>query len=115
VKSLNIATMRFQQLLTELSTNPSVDLALANRDLDTGSRVRPGAYKFTDRAYAELLHRVTENPGRPIPPALREDILDYYADPAAPISTKRNHKAWKRVLAELELLNQAAAESRHER
>ena len=115
VKSLNIATMRFQQLLTELSSNPSVDLALANRDLDTGSRVRPGAYKFTDRTYAELLHKVTENPGNPIPPALRQDILDYYADQAAPISTKRNRKAWKRVLAELELLDQAAAENRHQR
>jgi hypothetical protein len=47
---------------------------------------------------------------------LREDILAYYADPEAPISTKRNRKAWKKVLAQLEVLEHpAAADSRQER
>ena len=116
VKSLNLAVTQFQTLLAELSKSPSSELALANRDLDTGSKVRPGAYRLTDRAYAELLHKVTAKPGLPIPPALREDILAYYADPEAPISTKRNRKAWKKVLAQLELLkNPATAGSRQER
>ena len=108
VKSLNIALSRFQDVLAELSKDRASELALANRDLDTGSRVRPGAYKLTDRAYAQLLHKVTEQPGLPIPAGLREDILAYYADPAAPIATKRNGKAWRRVLAQLELLDHGA-------
>ena len=104
VKSLDVAVTQYEALLTELSKSPSSELALANRDLDTGSKVRPGAYRLTDRAYAELLHKVTAKPGLPIPAALREDILAYYADPEAPISTKRNRKAWKKLLAQLELL-----------
>jgi len=116
IKSLDVAVTQYQALLAELSKNPSVELVLANRDLDTGSKVRPGAYRLTDRAYAELLHKVTAQPGLPIPPALRGDILAYYADPEAPISTKRNRKAWKKVLAQLELLkNPATADSRQER
>jgi hypothetical protein len=47
---------------------------------------------------------------------LREDILAYYADPAAPISTKQNRRAWKKVLAQLQSLEQQAlADSRNER
>lgn len=104
VKSLDTAATQFQELLAELSHTPQVQLTLANRDLDTGAKVRPGAYRLTDRAYAQLLHKVTETPGLPIPSGLRQDILAYYADPNAPISTKKNGKAWKQVLAELEYL-----------
>ena len=59
MESLNVALTQFQASLAELSKSPSSELTLANRDLDTGSKVRPGAYRFTDRAYAELLRKVT--------------------------------------------------------
>lgn len=112
VKSLDVAQKHFQELLTELSDAPQGKLTLANRDLDTGAKVRPGAYKLTDQTYAQLLHKVTETPGLPIPSGLREDILAYYADPEAPISTKKNRKAWKNVLADLEYLKlQAPADA----
>jgi hypothetical protein len=104
VKSLDAAVTQFQDLLAELSRSSQGQLTLANRDLDTGAKVRPGAYRLTDRAYAQLLRKVTENPGLPIPAGLRQDILAYYADPDAPISTKKNRKAWKNVLARLEHL-----------
>jgi hypothetical protein len=35
---------------------------------------------------------------------LCHDVLAYYADPNAPISTKKNSKAWKRVQTELTTL-----------
>jgi hypothetical protein len=104
VKSLDAALTEFQGLLTELSHTPKGELKLANRDLDTGAKVRPGAYRLTDQTYAQLLRKITENPGLPIPSGLRQDILTYYADPNAPISTKKNRKAWKNVLAQLEYL-----------
>lgn len=103
VKSLDAALTQFQELLTELSHTPG-QLTLANRDLDTGAKVRPGAYRLTDWTYAQLLHKVAETPGLPIPSGLRRDILTYYADPEAPISTKKNRKAWENVLAQLEYL-----------
>jgi hypothetical protein len=104
VASLNTALTEFQGFLTELSRAPQGDLKLANRDLDTGAKVRPGAYRLTDRTYAQLLRKVTENPGLAIPPGLRQDILAYYEDPEAPISTRSNRKAWKNVMAQLEYL-----------
>ncbi|MBV9505903.1 MAG: zinc dependent phospholipase C family protein [Acidobacteriia bacterium] len=104
VESLNDAVARFGGLLTKLAKEPSGDLALNNLDLDTGAPVRPGAYKLTDQTYAQLLHQVTQQPNISISPGLRENILSYYADPAAAISTRKNPKAWKQVLSELAIL-----------
>jgi hypothetical protein len=42
--------------------------------------------------------------GKPISNALRENILDYYADLGKPFQTKNNPKEWRTVLRELETL-----------
>ena len=70
---------------------------LPNRDLDTGSVVKPGGYPLTDATYANLLHHLTLNPAQSIPPALKEDVLAYYKDPNSPISTKQNPRLWAQV------------------
>ena len=77
---------------------------LANRDLDTGAPTRPGGYRLTDKTYARLLAQTTRHAGNPVPPGLRADILQYYADPAAPISTKNDPAAWARVQHDLQIL-----------
>lgn len=77
---------------------------LPNRDLDTGQVVKPGGYSLTDKTYAELLHRLTRHPKRPIPPGIKSDVEAYYADPNAPITTKKNPEKWARVEAELRIL-----------
>ena len=77
---------------------------LPNRDLDTGQRVVPGGYPLTDQTYVKLLARVTKDPTRPIPGGLKHDILDYYADADAPISTKRNHKKWAETQKQVQVL-----------
>ena len=77
---------------------------LPNRDLDTGYVVRPGGYPLTDATYADLLRRLARNPSQPIPPGIKEDILAYYANPDAPISTMRNPKRWAQVQADLKTL-----------
>ena len=91
-------------MLGELAKDPSHQLDLPNRDLDTGNLVRPGGYKLTDKTYAELLNKLTANPDRRVPSGLRHDVLAYYADPNAPIATKKNANAWKRVQTELTTL-----------
>ncbi|MEO6965103.1 MAG: hypothetical protein ABI076_04300, partial [Acidobacteriaceae bacterium] len=91
----------YERVLHSLQAKPRGALDLADRDLDTGYLVRPGAYRLTDKTYAELLHKLTAEPSRRIPAMLRENILAYYSDPNAPISTKKNATAWKRVQAEL--------------
>ena len=104
VKSLDAADARFKTELHRFSEMPRREWALANLDLDTGTRVRPGGYKLTDKTYAELLQKLATEPGLEVPPGLRADIQAYYANPRAPIATRRNHKAWMRVQAELSFL-----------
>jgi hypothetical protein len=77
---------------------------LPNRDLDTGRVVQPGGYSLTDSTYAHLLHLLTRQPADPIPPGIKEDILAYYADPEAPITTKKNAQLWAQVQADLATL-----------
>jgi hypothetical protein len=77
---------------------------LPNRDLDTGRVVQPGGYSLTDSTYAHLLHLLTRKPSEPIPPGIKEDILAYYADPQAPITTKKNAQLWAQVQADLATL-----------
>jgi len=67
---------------------------LPNRDLDTGAPVRPGAYRLTDETYAKLLDRLVADPHHTVPPGLKSDIVNYYADPNAPIHTKKNPQKW---------------------
>jgi hypothetical protein len=104
VTSVNRTLARYEELLKDLvqapAADPLVTMNLENRDLDTGYRVKPGSYPLTDQTYAKLLDRVVKV-GAPIPDRLKQDIEGYYADPAAPITTKKNKKAWRRVQSEL--------------
>lgn len=77
---------------------------LPNRDLDTGHVVQPGGYPLTDSTYASLLHRLTRHPHQPVPPGIVRDIEAYYANPNAPITTKRHPKRWAEVQADLKTL-----------
>jgi hypothetical protein len=77
---------------------------LVNRDLDTGQPVKPGGYPLTDATYATLLERLTKNPQQPIPPGIKEDVQAYYADPAAPIVTRKDPSAWAKVQDQLKTL-----------
>jgi hypothetical protein len=74
---------------------------LPNRDLDTGVVVKPGGYPLTDSTYADLLRRLAQQPTVPIPPALKEDVQAYYANPDAPITTKKDPQRWAQVQADL--------------
>lgn len=99
VLSLPIDTHRERQ---QAATDPRHPLP--NRDLDTGREVQPGGYSLTDSTYAKLLHRLTRDPKQPVPPGIVRDIQAYYANPDAPITTKRNPKRWAQVQADLKTL-----------
>ncbi len=106
VTSVNHTVDAYADLLKRLRDTPDVDVALPNRDLDTGALVKPGAYRLTDETYAQLLGRIVSRPDRAIPAELRQNILDFYADPDAPISTKKDADAWRRVESELMILKE---------
>jgi hypothetical protein len=78
--------------------------SLPNRDLDTGAVIVPGAYRLTDDTYFSLLRRLVADPRHTVPPGLKADIERYYADPSAPIRTKKNPQQWAQVQAGLATL-----------
>jgi Zinc dependent phospholipase C len=101
VRSINLSTDALGSAMTRLGT---AHQTLVNRDLDTGAPVHPGGYRLTDDTYAKLVHRLVADPKHSVPPGLKGDILNYYADPNAPIHTKKNAKKWAQLQAELQTL-----------
>lgn len=77
---------------------------LVNRDLDTGHVMKPGAYPLADATYARLLHLLTREPQKPIPPGIKRDIEAYYANPDAPFTAKKDAQGWAGVMADLATL-----------
>ena len=104
LKSVNHTVDVYRDLLTKMRTGVDSPLRLANLDLDTGAMTKPGSYPLTDKTYAELVERLTASPERIVPALLKRNILEYYSDPNAPITTKKNEKEWNRVTAGLQVL-----------
>jgi hypothetical protein len=82
-------------------------LELSNDNLDTGAVTTAASYGLTDETYAKLLARTS---GKPVSDALRSDLLSYYADLEKPFSTKRNSKAWRDLVNELNTLKSMPAD-----
>jgi hypothetical protein len=80
-----------------------MDHYISNRDLDTGVIVKPGSYPLTDRTYAKLLAELTKHPATPVPIQLKHDIENFYSDPLAPITTKKDPKQWANVQSNLKV------------
>jgi hypothetical protein len=101
IKSVNrsIKSMRF--VLTHFD---QIERYIPNRDLDTGQVVKPGGYALTDKTYATLLNMITKHPDKVVPNQLKHDLLGYYADPEAPIITKKDPEQWAKVQANLKIL-----------
>jgi len=103
VGSVDRAVTEYEHLLSEIPQHGQDGFAVPDLDLDTGYPTRPGTYRLTDETYAELLARVTRDAARP-PLGLRQNILAFYANPNAPIATKKHRRAWRRVQKELAIL-----------
>ncbi len=88
--SFNTTIDRYRQLLSELKADR---LQLPNENFDTGVLTGAGQYKLTDTAYAKLLDQLSDHYVA-MSPELRGDILAFYHDLNAPISTKTNGKEW---------------------
>jgi hypothetical protein len=106
MKSVNDTVDNYAHLLHETD---SANLELANRDFDTGRETRSGEYGRTDSAYARLIDELARKNFESLNPALLENLLHFYSDPAAPNATRKDAKAWRTLQDELEHLRQRAA------
>jgi hypothetical protein len=101
--SFNASLDRYRELLSELQADR---LKLPNENFDVGELTAAGGYKLGDRAYAQLLDKL-EGHYADLPPELRLDILAFYGDLSAPVSTKSDSVEWARVIKELDQLKAA--------
>jgi len=101
IKSINRSIKSLRFVLTHFDR---IEYYLPNRDLDTGLVVKPGGYPLTDTTYAKLLNMITQHPDKVVPNQLKHDLIGYYADPEAPIITKKDPEKWAQVQADLKTL-----------
>jgi hypothetical protein len=85
-------------------------LTLTDMDFDTGRETRAGEYSLADQTYAHLLDDLAKRNFDQASPQLRQNILSFYADPNAPIATKKNAKAWRATQEELDKLKMASGD-----
>lgn len=100
-------TVEYYRALVAAASQSRV--SIANRNFDTNDPPRPGDYSLVDKTYAELVERLAKQsePAPPIPPELRAQIKRFYADPSAPIETKRHRKDWNKLTRALEKIQAA--------
>ena len=101
--SFNAAIDRYRELLAEVKADR---LELPNENCDTGEPTEAGQYKLTDAAYAKLLDKLADHYAD-VSPELRADLLGFYHNLNAPISTKTSDKEWAKLLKELDELKAA--------
>jgi hypothetical protein len=103
-KSINTTVDQYRAFLEEVRTD---SLVLPNRDFDSGNATKAAEYSLTDDTYAKLLARLSERKFDLTTPALRDDVLHFYADLSAPIETKKDKVGWQKVLVALDQLKSA--------
>jgi hypothetical protein len=100
-KSINSTVDQYRVFLKQVGTN---SLVLPDCDLDTGKTTQAAEYSLTDETYAELLIHLTDRKFDLTSSGLRENILQFYSDPSAPIETKKDEGRWQNVLTSLDQL-----------
>ena len=104
IKSVDLTVENYSNLLRQLN-GKTTGLDLPNRDCDTGREARAGEYPLSDKTYAHLVDDLSKNGAAPVPDVLRENVLEFYSNMNAPIATKKNKKAWRKLLAQLSSLH----------
>jgi hypothetical protein len=107
IKSVDATVENYAGLLREEDKGK---LYLPNRDFDTGRDTRAGEYVLSDKTYAQLVDKlITKNAAASLRPEIRDNLLQFYADPNAPNATKKKAKDWQKLQDQLETLKQSAA------
>ena len=108
IKSINATIDDCDILLHDVR---SKKLDLANTDYDTGRPTKAGEYSLSDSTHAKLVDDLSSKAEAGADHDLRTNLLSFYADSNAPLATRKNAKAWKKLQEELDKLkeNRSAA------
>jgi hypothetical protein len=83
-------------------------LRLPNRNLDTGLPARPAAYRMADDTYADLAEALAKLSAAP-DPAIRDEVLAWFADPNLPFARKKHHSDWRKTQDAIAKLRETTA------
>jgi hypothetical protein len=103
-KSINTTVDQYRIYLKQIRAN---SLELVNCDFDTGKDTKAAEYSLTDDTYAKLLGQLSDRKFDLTSAALRDNILNFYADLSLPLETKKDPAHWQSVLASLDQLKMA--------
>jgi len=103
--SFNATLDRYRRLLGQVGDGQP---DLPNYNFDTGDATGPGKYRLNDETQATLLEALAKQNFSGASPAVRAELLEFFADPDAPYVTKRKPKEWAKVQADLEQLKKAS-------
>lgn len=79
-------------------------LELPNINYDVGVETQPGEYRLEDDTYAIWVDKLAEKNFAAVSNEVRDNILAYYRNPAAPIHTKQKPAEWTKLRAQLDTL-----------
>ena len=99
--SFNVTVEKDRSLL---ATETARQDQFADLNLDVGKETTAGTYKMADDTYAKLVRELARHQFAGIPTDLRGNILAFYKNEDAPISTRRHRKEWAKLQQELAML-----------
>ena len=99
---------------TLLKDQQSQQLALENRNFDTGGPTVPCAYKMADDAYAKLATKLAERDPAQVDAAVRKNVLAFFSNLDLPYAAKRDPKEWAKTVAALDKLKTESVASEDE-
>ena len=79
-------------------------LVLVNMNLDLGRPTRAGEYRLADEAYSDLVTKLYKHEFNNVTPELRKNILAFFSNLNAPIATKKDSGAWRKIMVALDRL-----------
>ena len=112
LKSVNGSVEQYRIYLQDLRAGK---LVLDNRDFDTGKHTVAGEYRLTDQTYATLLNKLIDRKFADTTTSLQQNILAFYAPPAAPIFNKKKPDQRTRTLRNIEQLRSLQLEKATDR
>jgi hypothetical protein len=105
-ESFNASAAEYRRLLTAERHDA---LQLPNLNFDVGEQTAGGSYRLNDDAHAQLLHKLAAKNFACVTPALRAELLAFFANTEAPYDVKKDQKVWAQVQTELQQLKASAA------
>ena len=102
-RSMDHVLQEYHLLVRQVSAG---DLRIPDRNLDTGLLTREGEYKLADETYADLLSRLDRDHFAHLTPAVRANILQYFAS-GPPANGSLKPSQWEKTEQALALLRSA--------